>query len=80
MGRSTKDIVAMVLAATIAAFIMSSLVVLFVLSLKGIALGDVWGALYALVTATLGALGGYLAGRTGLPTTIDTGGGPDDEL
>jgi uncharacterized membrane protein len=62
MTRDAREQIAIVLALTVAGFVMVSLIVLFVLALNGNAPDDVWGALFALVTAVLGALAGYLGG------------------
>ncbi len=65
-----RDRVALLLAMLIAAFVLLSLIAVFVLSLAGRDLSDQWGALFALATAILGALGGWLGrGAVDTPTT-----------
>ena len=63
MTEASRDRVALLLAATIGAFVLVSLVFVFVLGLRGEKLDDVWAALFALMMAVLGALGGWLAGK-----------------
>jgi len=58
-----RDQVALLLATIVGVFVLVSLVFVFVLGLRGESLDDVWAALFALVTAVLGALGGWLAGK-----------------
>jgi hypothetical protein len=72
--RDAKEMVAFVLVGTIAAFVISTLVVIFVLALNGTGLPDVWTSLFGLVIAIMSALGGWLLGRG----STDTGskGGP----
>jgi len=64
MARAPKDSVALLLAALVAAFVMATLLVVFVLALNGTGLPDVWQSLFGLVVAIMSALGGWLVGRT----------------
>lgn len=64
MERTPRDQVATVLALVIGAFVIISLVLLFVLALEGVETGEFWGALFALVASTMSALGGWLAGSS----------------
>lgn len=61
--RESRDLVAIGLAAMVALFVMSTLAVVFVLALRGVALPDIWDALFGLVVAVMSALGGWLVGK-----------------
>jgi high-affinity Fe2+/Pb2+ permease len=61
--RDAKEMVAFVLVGTIAAFVISTLVVIFVLALNGTGLPDVWTSLFGLVIAIMSALGGWMVGK-----------------
>ena len=62
--RDSRDVVAIGLAATVAVFVLSTLVIVFVLALRGIGLPEVWDALFGLIIAVMSALGGWMLGRT----------------
>jgi len=77
MVRDTKESVALLLAATVALFVIATLVVVFVLALNGVGLPDVWTSLFGLVIAVVSALAGWMArGVTGngKPLGHDEGG------
>jgi hypothetical protein len=61
--RSTQDSVALLLAGTVAVFVLGTLIVVFALALMGTGLPDVWTSLFGLVIAVLSAVGGYLGGK-----------------
>jgi hypothetical protein len=71
MTRETKETVALALVAIIATFVISTLVIVFVLALRGTGLPDVWESLFGLVIAIMSALGGWLVGRNDLGTRND---------
>jgi membrane protein YqaA with SNARE-associated domain len=60
--RDTRETVALVLACTIGAFLLLSLVGVFVLALNDNAPENLWAALFSLATALLGGVTGWLAG------------------
>jgi hypothetical protein len=64
MTRTSRDTVAVVLAVAVAVFVVASLVVVFALALMGIALPDVWSALFTLVVSVVSALAGWLVGKS----------------
>lgn len=70
--RDARESVAMLMALAIGIFLVASLIALFVLALNGVEVGDIWGALFALATAILGALGGWLAGTAKRPPADET--------
>jgi H+/Cl- antiporter ClcA len=61
--REARDSVALLLAGLVAVFILGTLVVVFVLALRGVALPDTWDSLFGLVIAVMCALGGWLVGK-----------------
>jgi hypothetical protein len=63
MTRDPKDNVAYALAGIVGVFVMSTLLIIFVLALRGTGLPDVWDALFGLVIALASALGGWLLGK-----------------
>jgi hypothetical protein len=63
MVRAPRDSVALLLAALVAAFVLSTLLVVFVLALNGTGLPDVWESLFGLVIAIMSAIGGWLVGK-----------------
>ena len=60
MTMDPRDRAALLMALVIGAFILGSLIVVFVLALRGVGLPDVWDSLFGLVVAALGVLGGWL--------------------
>ena len=72
MTKDTKETVALLLTGLVAVFVLGTLIVIFVLALRGTGLTDVWDALFGLVIAVMSALGGWLVGRT---SSGETGGG-----
>jgi hypothetical protein len=76
MTRETKETVALLLTGLVAVFVLGTLIVIFVLALRGTGLPDVWDALFGLVIAVMSALGGWLVGRNdiGTKSTNDEGG------
>jgi integral membrane sensor domain MASE1 len=62
MPRDMKDNIALILAVVIGAFLLLSLVGVFVLAWNDKAGENLWSALFALATALLGGVTGYLAG------------------
>lgn len=69
MTKDTREQVALILAALVATFVIGTLLVVFVLALRGTGLPDVWDALFGLVIAVLSALGGWLVGTNGIGKT-----------
>jgi hypothetical protein len=63
MNGEPKDKVAALLAIVIGAFLLLSLVGVFVLALNDKAGENLWSALFALATGLLGGVTGWLAGR-----------------
>lgn len=65
--RTTQDTAALMLVGFVGLFILGSLTTLIVLAFRGVGTGEtganVWAGLFSLVTAILGAIGGYLGGR-----------------
>jgi hypothetical protein len=66
MTKDTKETVALLLTGLVAVFVLGTLIVIFVLALRGTGLPDVWDALFGLVIAVMSALGGWLVGRNDL--------------
>jgi len=63
MPRSTKDIAALSLIGFLGLFLVGSLVVVIFLAFTGAGGGeDLWSGLFALITAILGAIVGWLGG------------------
>lgn len=52
----------MYLAVVVGVFVLATLLVVFVLALRGTGLPDVWNSLFGLVVSIVSALGGFLAG------------------
>jgi Na+/glutamate symporter len=72
--REAKDSVAMYLAVTVGIFVLGTLVVVFVLALRGVGLPDVWNSLFGLVVSIVSALGGFLAGQAVTEKRYSNGG------
>lgn len=68
MTRETRDAVALLLATVIGAFLLLSLVGVFFLAWNDKAGENAWSALFALATALLGGVTGFLAGRSEVGT------------
>jgi hypothetical protein len=60
---TARENVALILAGTIAIFVLGTLLVVFALALMGTGLPDVWDSLFGLVIAVMSAIGGWLVGR-----------------
>jgi hypothetical protein len=63
--RTSRDQVALMLAALVALFVVGTLLAVFVLALNDVGLPDVWTSLFGLVIAIMSALGGWLIGKGG---------------
>lgn len=63
MASKGQDRIALIMAGVVGAFVLGSLAIILVLIFTGVAPGDnVWAGLFSMMTAILGALGGYFGG------------------
>ena len=63
-----RDSAALVLVGVVAFFVVGSMSVVIIFAFNGVPSGEnIWAGMFSIVTAILGAVGGYLTGRSTTP-------------